>query len=98
MGLEDPSYSRPVPAYRLSPDVVSRELGDEIVLVHLGTNQIYRLNTTAARWWTLVQDGLDEQEVLVRLQQEFDVDAEEARRDIAATLDGLQAAKLVITG
>ena len=84
-----------VPSPQLSPDVVSRRLGDEVVLVHLGTNQIYRLNATAARWWELVEEGLDEPTVVQRLHEEFEVDPEEVRADIAATLDALCAAGLV---
>src|SRR5829696_3032146 len=44
---------------RPHPDVSWRRLGDEVVIVHLKTNQIYRLNRTAARFWELVAEGSD---------------------------------------
>ncbi len=48
------STSRP---WRCSPDVTARRLGENIVLVHLGTDRIYELNPTAARIWELIQTG-----------------------------------------
>jgi hypothetical protein len=39
---------------RPEDDVVSRRLEDEVVLVHLRTNRIYKLNETGARLWELL--------------------------------------------
>jgi hypothetical protein len=80
---------------RLHPDVVSRRLGDEIVLVHLGTNQIYRLNATGARFWELAAEGLDEEAIAARLRAEFDVGDEQVRGEIAAMVERLAAQGLV---
>lgn len=84
-----------MPRPRLNPDVVSRRLGDEIVLVHLGTNQIYRLNATGARFWELAAEGLDEQAIAARLRAEFDVGDEQVRGEIAAMVERLAAEGLV---
>ena len=34
--------------YAIHPDVVFRRLGEQMVLVHLSTNQVFELNTTGA--------------------------------------------------
>ncbi len=64
----------PVELPRPNPDVISRRLDDEIVLVHLKTNQIYALNETGARLWELLTDGLDRPAIEARLQAEYAVE------------------------
>src|SRR5947208_17196697 len=59
---------------RPSSDVVAQHLGDEVVLVHLRTNQIFTLNRTGARFWELVESGSDLSSVRDALIAEFEVD------------------------
>lgn len=81
------------------PEVVSRRLGDELVLVHLGTNRIFRLNHTAARLWELIGEGVTTDSGLHHaLRSEFDVDEGELRGEIAATLERLKRQGLVRNG
>ncbi len=56
-----------------SPDALATRVGDEIVLVDLGTDRIYSLNRTAARMWELVSSDKDRAQVEERLLAEFDV-------------------------
>jgi hypothetical protein len=88
-------YGPPVHRLRLNPDVVSRRLDDEVVLVHLGTNQIYRLNATGARFWELAAEGLDERAIAARLRAEFDVGEEQVRGEIASMVERLASEGLV---
>jgi PqqD family protein of HPr-rel-A system len=93
--VEPPSDTQLQP----DPDVVSRRLGDELVLVHLGTNRIFRLNNTAARLWELIGDGIDTDAGLHdALRAEFDVGEEELRDEIAGTLERLRRQGLVRGG
>ena len=68
---------RPAPATRSlpapNPDVVSRRLGDEVVLVHLKTNRIFSLSPTGARFWELLSDGKSRTEIEAALLQEYEV-------------------------
>ena len=59
--------------FRTSPDALATRVGDEIVLVHTVTDQIYVLNRTGARVWELLCDELDRTEIESRLAGEFDV-------------------------
>ena len=77
------------------PDVVSRRLGDEIVLVHLKTNQIFSLNPTGARFWELLSDGKSRQEIETALLGEYDGSREEVSAEIDSLVRLLQAEGLV---
>jgi hypothetical protein len=68
---------------RPSPHVVARRLDDEIVLVHLASNRIYRLNVTGGRYWELLQEGLGDEIIVRRMLDEFDVDRQSLEQEIA---------------
>jgi hypothetical protein len=67
-------------------DVVSERVGDDLVLVHLGTNEIFALNPTGARFWELLVEGGSREEIESRLLDEYDgVD----RAALSAEIDAL---------
>lgn len=78
-----------------NPDVLFRRVGDEVVLVHMRTNQIYALSPTAARFWELCADGLERPQIEARLLSEFDVDQPTLARELDALLDDLGRQGLV---
>ncbi len=53
-------------------------LGDEGLLFSERAQRLYRLNTSAAYIWFLLEDGLDDAEILAALQQTFDLSPEQA--------------------
>jgi hypothetical protein len=92
--------SAPDTKLETNPDVVARRLGDELVLVHLGTNRIFRLNHTAARLWELISENVATTDAALHdaLRAEFDVGEEELRGEIAGTLERLKRQELVRDG
>jgi Coenzyme PQQ synthesis protein D (PqqD) len=72
---------------RRRPDVVARRVGETAVVVHLGSNRIYELNDTGARIWELVGDGATVDELIDRLQREFDVDRLQIASEVAAIVE-----------
>lgn len=72
---------------RHAPDVVARQLDDEVVLVNLRTNRIYELNPTAARLWELLGSGCDVEQASERMLDEFEVE----QAELAAEIDALVA-------
>ena len=62
-------------------DVVWRRLEDEVVIVHVKTNRIYKLNSTAARFWELLAEGRDRERAERALMDEFEMDATEVRHE-----------------
>lgn len=76
-------------------DVVAKRLEDELVVVHLGTNQIYSLNSSAARLWELLESGFGLAEAKEQLIEEFDVSMEQLEEDVSATLTLLVQNQLI---
>lgn len=72
-----------------NPDVVFKRLDDRIVLVHLGTNQIFELNATGARVWELLQEGIAGDALFNRIADEFDVDSMTLRGEVVSLLSEL---------
>ena len=85
--------TRPLPTP--NPDVVSRRLGDEVVLVHLKTNRIFSLSPTGARFWELLSDGRSRTEIEAELLREYDVSRDEVSAEIDSLMRTLEAEQLV---
>jgi hypothetical protein len=75
--------------FRPQPDIVSRRLDDQTVLVNLRTNRIFELNRTGARLWELLGEGSSESQIVERLLAEFEVPQEQLEREVRALLDSL---------
>ena len=76
---------------RPSTDVVYQRVGEELVLVHLKTNQIYALNETGARFWELVCEGRSRPEIESQMLEEFDVEPAALAGEIDALLVELES-------
>jgi hypothetical protein len=77
------------------PDVVFRRLENRMVLVHMGTNQMFELNRTGARIWELLGEGVGGKQLLVTLADEFDVDEDQLRNEVDTILGELATKRLV---
>jgi hypothetical protein len=80
---------------RPSPDVVAQRLGDEVVAVHLQTNQIFVLNRTGARFWELLGDGATVDELKKKILAEFEVEEEQLEKEFEDFLAVLSKEKLI---
>jgi hypothetical protein len=80
---------------RPNPDVVHQRVGEEVVLVHLETNQIYALNETGARFWELLSQGKTRPEIESLLLDEFEVEPSELAQEIDALLSELESVDAV---
>lgn len=80
---------------RPSNDVISRQVGDERVLVHLQSNEMYSLNATGARAWELLSDGHDEEVIAATLSDEYDIDRGAAQRELDTLLADFERHHLV---
>jgi hypothetical protein len=86
------SFSR----FEPSADALATRVGDEVVLVHTRTDQIYVLNRTGARVWELLGAALDRREVAGRLADEFEAEADEIAREVDALIDALVDGRLLV--
>jgi hypothetical protein len=89
--------AKPDAAAKVRPDadVVAQRLGDEIVMVHLRTNQIFVLNRTGARFWELLANGSDVAGAKARMLTEFDIDEGALGAEIDGFIDALAREQLI---
>jgi len=78
-----------------NPEVVAKRLDEELVIIHLGTDQIYSLNSSAARFWELLESGLGVLEAKEQLVEEFAVSMQELDEDIRNVLKLLLENQLI---
>lgn len=81
--------------YLSNPDVVSTELGEEAVLLHLQSQRYYTVNETGLAIWSLLAEPRSLDEIVEALAQDFEVTREDARTAARAFLDELLADGLV---
>lgn len=79
----------------ISPEVVSQELENEMVLLDLERAEYYGLNSTGTRIWRLLSDGLPLGAVADRVAAEFGIEASRATADVFALAATLLAEGLV---
>jgi hypothetical protein len=78
-------------------DVVDTTLNEgEVVLLHLESKMYYSLNPTGERIWRGLKEGASLREISRRLQDEFDVDEQEAERSVLELVNELCEQKLVL--
>ena len=66
-----------------------------MVLVHMGTNQVFELNRTGARIWELLTGGIGGGQLLAALTEEFEVDGDRIRGEVETILSELLSEGLV---
>ena len=82
---------------RQSAQVVSSQLGDAGVLVHLRTNRIFEVNATGLRIWELAGQGRTLGEIEDTLCGEFDVDPARLRTELLDLVSDLSREGLLET-
>ena len=73
--------------YQKSPDIVSRKIADEIILVPIRRNvgdveSIYTLNEVGAHVWELIDGNRQVEEIRELVVAEFEVSQGEAEEDL----------------
>ena len=74
---------------------VSSPVCDEIAILGLDQGIYYGLNPTGARIWELVQKPIKVSEIHRTIVEEYEVDAETARKDLLEVLAQLQQSALI---
>lgn len=80
---------------QLSPDVVSRQVGEETVLLNLASGTYYGLNPVGARFLSLVEQGQSPMQARDAILETYDVKPEVLDRDLESLLDSLSANGIV---
>ncbi|OGO27715.1 MAG: hypothetical protein A2Z16_07105 [Chloroflexi bacterium RBG_16_54_18] len=89
--------------YQHDPNIVSRLIGGEMILVPIRQNvgdmeHIYTLNATAARIWELIDGKRSLAEIQQLVVQEFEIDDLQAQADLFDLVESLleQGALLLV--
>jgi hypothetical protein len=80
---------------RLSGDVVTREVGEETMLLDLASGTYFGLNPVGGRFWELLEEGKSPLEARDVLAAEFEVAEAQLDHDLEALLVDLAANGLV---
>lgn len=76
-------------------DLLEADVNGEIVALHVEKGQCYGMNAIASRVWALLAEPTSQQQICAQLSEEFDVDPETCRSDVAALLADLRSEGLV---
>ncbi|HWV57852.1 MAG TPA: PqqD family protein [Longimicrobiales bacterium] len=68
--------------YAVSDQVLTAHLDGEAIVLNLDTKQYYQLNSSAARIWSGLERGLDDDALVAELCDIFDVSPEVAAAEI----------------
>jgi len=81
----------------ISPNAIARQVGDETVILHLGSGTYFGLDAVGARIWQLMGEGKSLNEICDVVLDEYEVSREDVERDIAGLIKDLLAHDLVST-
>ena len=90
-----PSEPDGATTFAIPDHVLSRSAAGELVILDLDTDEYYGLEDVGARVWQLLDAGASFAEMISTLLDEYEVEPEVLRRDVADLLGGLIDAGLV---
>ena len=81
--------------YEKNPDMVSRLIGDEFILVPIRRNvadleSVFTLGGTGVRIWELIDGRRTVGELLAGMVEEFEIEPEQAEADLVEYLQSLE--------
>jgi hypothetical protein len=74
---------------------ITGRLHDEIVMMDIDQGKYFSLNPVATSIWDLLEKPLNISELCARLEEEYDVDPEECKRDVSEHLKEMSRLGLV---
>jgi hypothetical protein len=79
----------------IPPQVMTRTVGEEVVVLDLASGTYFGLDPVGARIWALMADGKNLGEICDQMLEEYDVTREELERDILRLADELNGQGLI---
>lgn len=77
-------------SYRVAEDVIFREVGGELMLMHLSTGYYFGLNAVGGKVWEHLQSGRATVAKIARLiADDFSMDSAEVEADVTALIADL---------
>lgn len=82
--------------WKLSPDVVFRDLDGEAVILDLASGTYFGLNEVGTRVWRLLEEGRDATQIVEIVGSEYQADRATIARDVDRLLDELRSRRLIV--
>lgn len=82
--------------FRVGPNVHSRKLGDELVVLDFANGSYFALDPIGAAVWEQIERGASRQEMVRALLSRYDVSEYEASRDVTVLLEDLLEHALIL--
>ncbi len=82
-------------SWKTSPDIASRKVASEVVLLNVKTSEYYSMNPTAVLIWELISRGRGLEDIVAEVAAEFDADEARVRKDALELIKKLEAEKLI---
>ena len=83
-------------SYSLSKEYVWKEVGGQVVVLHIETGRYYSLNNPGSLIWKGLMDGLSPDRIIERLCSVFDVDKSTANKDTEEMIRDLLTKEAII--
>ena len=81
----------------VSSQAIAKQVGDEIVILHVGNGTYFGLDAVGGRIWQLMAEGKSPNEICEVVLEEYDVSREDLERDIIGLIKDLVAQDLIST-
>lgn len=81
--------------YGKRSDVVVQEVEGEFLLLDMKDNKLHQLNRSASMLWEAMDGSRSARELAAVLTEAFEIDEDQALRDVSGTLETLREAGLV---
>ena len=85
-------------AYELGREYVWKEIGDQVVILHLDSGRYYTLNPTGSLVWKCIMEGSSTNQVVERICSRFEVDEESCRSDAEGMIRGFAEKGMIVDG
>ena len=82
--------------YRVHPDLSTRVIDGEAVILQVATTTYYSLNQTGTALWEMLKEGATRDALAEKIVAAYDVDRATAERDVEALLADLVTEKMVV--
>ena len=81
--------------WQISPEILHSKIDEEVILMSIEADSYFGLDPIASRIWELLEQPLDLDELVEKLMEEYEVDAETCRQDVQALLEDMQGRGLI---
>jgi hypothetical protein len=81
--------------FSIPEDIVFRDLAGEAVLLNLGTGMYFGLNGMGTQIWRLISEGYSLEQLVAAVLEEYEIDEDRVRKDLAILLEQLSDAGLL---